>query len=306
MKALITGSNGLLGSAIKNKIGNDHFFHSRNDADLTDLQQTDKLFDTALSLNCDTVIHCAARVGGVQANMNNNKKFFIENILIDKNVLINSFKNNFKNVITILSTCIFPEKANYPLTINQIDNGPPHESNYGYSYAKRLLYYENRIYRNASGNNWISIVPTNLFGPHDQYNLEGSHIIPALIRKAYEHVTFDKPFVVWGDGTPLRQFVFSEDMAEIILWSIDNWNNSEMPLVAIDEKEYSIKETAIIIAKLFNIPEKNIIFDTSKPQGIYRKPAKSDIPNWKFTPFEEAMGKTIIWFKENYNNNIRK
>lgn len=300
MKAIITGSNGLLGSAVKELVGENNFFHTRSIVDLTNSKAVDNMFYKLNKSGYDTLIHSAAKVGGVLSNMNNNKFFFEENVSIDKNVLNNAFKYNYKNVVTILSTCIFPDKATYPLTINQIDNGAPHDSNSGYAYAKRLLAYETKIYREVTGKNWISIVPTNLYGKNDQFNLKNSHLVPALIRKAYECSLNGEDFIVWGDGAPLRQFVFSEDMAKILIWALENWK-SGTPLIAVDEREYSIKEVVNIIASRFKIQESRIKYDTSKPNGQHRKPAQSDVKDFKFISLEDGVNKTIDWFIENYD-----
>lgn len=225
---------------------------------------------------------------------------------MNKNLLESAYRAKYKNFVSILSTCIFPNDIEYPLTADKINLGAPHPTNYGYSYAKRLLGYQTSIFGNMiPESNWISIIPTNLYGFNDNFNLNDSHLIPALIRKAYEASMAGDDFVVWGDGTPLRQFVYSDDMAKIILWAINNWK-SDKPLMAVNEKEYSIKEVALIIADRFGIPENKIIFDKTKPNGQFRKPAKSDVNWFEFTPLEEGLNKTIDWFVENYKtNNIR-
>jgi len=304
MKAIITGSNGLLGSALKKSLGPNHIYHTRKDAELLNFSSTIEFFNK--NKDADTLIHCAARVGGVQANMNDNLGFFHDNFIINNYVTDFAMRNNIKNYVNILSTCVFPQNPTYPLTSDQIDNGVPHPSNHGYSYAKRLAYYTTKYTREVTGKNWISIIPTNLYGPNDNFNLENSHLVPALIRKAYEASLSGEDFVVWGDGTPLRQFVHSEDMAKIILWAIDNWK-SDKPLMAINETEYSIKEIALIIASHFNIPDHRIVFDASKPNGQFRKSAKSDIPAGviKFKTIEEGLDETIEWFIANYDK-IRK
>ena len=151
-----------------------------------------------------------------------------------------------------------------------------------------------------TGNNWISVVPTNLYGPWDNYNLEDSHLVAALIRKAYESTLNDTPFNVWGDGTPLRQFTYISDLAELIKWAIDNWN-SETPLMAVNAHEYSIKEVVDVIAKRFEIPQSSIHYDTTKPNGQHRKTASTDVDWFEFTSLESGINKTIDWFVENYD-----
>lgn len=305
MKTLVTGSNGLLGSALKNQLGEGHIYHTRVDCDLRNYNSSNYYF-FSLKEKPDTLIHCAAKVGGVQANMNDNKGFFNENNWINNNIIDNAIKYDIKNVVNILSTCVFPDKEiTYPLTADQIDNGKPHHSNHGYSYAKRLLYHNTKYAREVTGNNWISIIPTNIYGENDYFNLENSHLVPALIRKAYEASISGQNFVVWGDGTPLRQFIYSEDLARVILWAIDNWNSSE-PMMAVNETEYSISQIVDIIANRFEISPERIKYDTTKPNGQFRKPAKSDVPSdFKFISLDEGINKTIDWFLNNLEQ-IRK
>lgn len=305
MKAIVTGSSGLLGSAIKKQLEEEHLYLTSRSLDLTNPSHTNA--DISLLRNkYDTIIHCAAKVGGVKANMDNNDLFFWENYKMNKNLLEAAYSAKYKNFVSILSTCVFPNEVEYPLTADKINLGAPHPTNYGYSYAKRLLGYQTSLFGNMiPGSNWISVIPTNLYGFNDNFNLNDSHLIPALIRKAYEASLSGDDFVVWGDGTPLRQFVYSDDMASIILWAIDNWK-SEAPLMAVNEREYSIKEVAMIIADRFGISENKIIFDKTKPNGQFRKPAKSDVNWFEFTPLEEGLNKTIDWFVKNYKtNNIR-
>ena len=306
---IITGSRGLLGNALKKSIddkNSTYTGHIRNLCDLTDNDQTNKYVSTIKDVKpqTDTLIHCAAKVGGVLANMNDNDGFFKENVSINNNVLQSALDNNIENFVSILSTCIFPnDNVTYPLTANQLDNGAPHNSNPGYSYAKRLLYYQTKMYRNYTGKNWISVIPTNIYGENDNFNLESSHLIPALIRKAYESSLDGSDFVVWGDGTPLRQFIYSKDLSEQILWAIENWDSDE-PFMAINEAEYAISEIANIIADRFGLLDR-IIFDKTKPNGQHRKPAKSDVVGYNFTGLEEGLNKTIDWFITNYKT-IRK
>lgn len=296
---IITGGNGLLGSTFE--FVENSKLHTRKDCDLTNKEETLSYFKENSD---DTIIHLAARVGGVKDNMENNKEFFYQNKLINDNVISASLENNVKNLVTVLSTCVFPDKEiKYPLTVDQIDNGDPHNSNYGYSYSKRLLRYQTHIFRKMTGNNWFSIIPTNLYGYNDNYNLEKSHIIPALIHKAYLSKINDIDFEIWGDGSSLRQFVFADDMRDIILWSIDNWK-SELPLMATNTKEYSIKDVVNIIADRFDIHHK-VKYNKNMPSGQFRKTASSDVSNWDFIPLEDGINKTIDYFIKNYNS-VRK
>ena len=306
MKVLVTGSNGLLGQSLRKVLGNGHVYHTRKDVDLTNYEETFKFFeDKILNEGVNTVIHTAAKVGGVNANMNNNQSFFKDNYVINSNVIKVCSILKVENFVNILSTCIFPhENITYPLTSEQIDNGAPHPSNYGYSYAKRLSGYETQIFRNVLNKNWYSVVPTNLYGPYDNFNLEDSHLIPGMIHRAYLAKQNNEKFVIWGDGSPLRQFVYSEDMAKLIVWSLNNWN-SEKHCMMIDETEVSVMYVARIISEKFGFNENDLIFDETKPKGQFRKPAVSDIKDFKFKPIRDGINETIDWFIKNYEN-IRK
>lgn len=296
---IITGGNGLLGSTFK---GNNVELHNREKANLLEIDKSFIYFQEMRKKH-DTIIHTAAKVGGVKANMDNNELFFRENKIINDTVIELAKYLDYKNMVTILSTCIFPnDNVNYPLTSDQIENGKPHNSNYGYSYAKRLLNYQTKMYRDMTGNNWYSIIPTNLYGENDNYDINNGHIIPSLIHKAYLADRDGTSFEVWGDGTPLRQFMFVEDLRDITLWSVDNWKQDK-PLMAVNEKEHTIKEVVDIISDRFNI--KNTIYNRNMPKGQHKKPAKSDLPNWEYTSLEEGINKTIDYFIKNYEN-VRK
>lgn len=307
MKVLVTGSNGLLGNALRELLGENHVYHTRKDADLTDEKLTNEYITYHVkNSGIDTIIHCAAMVGGVQANSTNNETFFIENYKINNNVISSAFENGVKNFVNLSSTCIFPDSnITYPLTADQIDIAPPHPSNHGYSYAKRLSGYQTKIIRQLTGNNWITIVPTNVYGPHDNFHPDHSHMIPGIIHRAYNCKQNNEDFVVWGDGSPLRQFIHSKDLAKIILWSIDNWN-SDVPFMAVNDNEHSVMDIVKIVAEKFEISGDKLIFDETKPRGQFRKPAKSDIPkDYEYINIEQGITETIDWFIKNYKT-LRK
>ena len=307
MKVLVTGSNGLVGNALRELLGENHVYHTRKDADLTDEKSTNEYITYHVkNSGVDTIIHCAAMVGGVQANSTNNETFFIENYKINNNVITSSFENGIKNFVNLSSTCIFPDtNITYPLTADQIDIAPPHPSNHGYSYAKRLSGYQTKIIRQLTGNNWITIVPTNVYGPHDNFHPDHSHMIPGIIHRAYNCKENNEDFVVWGDGSPLRQFIHSKDLAKIILWSIDNWN-SDVPFMAVNDNEHSVMDIVKIVVKKFGIKDDKLLFDETKPRGQFRKPAKSDIPkDYEYVNIEQGITETIDWFIKNYKT-LRK
>ena len=293
---IVTGSQGLLGSSLCS-LNKNFIPHNRSCSDLCDYEKT-KIW--MKENNPDTVIHCAAKVGGVFGNYSNNLNFYFSNTRINKNLIDIAVELDVKRFVSILSTCIFPDKAVYPLTAEQIDNGEPHYTNSGYAYAKRLLYHETKYVSKLLNKNWFSIIPTNLYGIKDNFNLEHSHVIPSLIHKAYLAKQNNDNFVIWGDGTPERQFLYIEDFSKIIEWSLENWNTNQ-PLMAVNEQPYTIFEVAKLIAGIVGIPDNKIIFDETKPKGQIKKTAKSDVNWFEFTPLEKGLEITIDWFTKNYN-----
>jgi GDP-L-fucose synthase len=182
-----------------------------------------------------------------------------------------------------------------------MDLGAPHPSNRGYAYSKRVSGYQTKIFRQLTGNNWITVVPANVYGPHDNFHPDYSHIIPGIIQRAYNCKNNNEAFVIWGDGTPLRQFIHSEDLAKNILWAIDNWN-SEIPFMAVNELEYSVMDIVKIVTEKFDIDSNKIIFDETKPRGQFKKTATSDVSkDYKYITIEEGINDTIDWFINNYN-----
>lgn len=295
---LVTGGSGLLGTALK-KVLPDAVYPTSKECNYSYMSWTSRYFYTR---NPDTIIHCAAKVGGLLFHTANNQSTYSTNRVIDANIVEMAFRKEVKTFISILSTCVFPVGATYPLRYPSIDEDSPHPSNYGYSYAKRLLAYQVNNIKNATGWNWFNLVPCNMYGIQDQFNLQQGHVIPSLIHKAYLAKRDDTDFVVAGDGSPLRQFLFADDMAHIIQWATEQ--NNLPNLITVNEKEHSIKYVATLIADRFGVTER-MIFDTTQPNGIHRKPAKNDIAWFKFTPLEEGLNKTIDWFIANFET-VRK
>jgi GDP-L-fucose synthase len=302
MKTLVTGGSGMIGQSIK-KILPKALYISSKDCDLRDKQAVHRLFD---SLNPDYVIHLAAKVGGVKANSNYLGDFYYENILINSHVLDAAKQTKVKKVISLLSTCVYPDRVDYPLTEEQIHNGPPHKSNYGYAYAKRMLDIQSRTYREQYGCNFITVVPNNLFGEYDNFHLQDSHLIPAVIRKIYEAKQDKTDVTLWGDGKPLREFTYSKDLAKIMLLLLEKYDEKE-PINVGNTTEYSVKQVAETIAKNMKF-EGNIIWDKTQPIGQHRKPSDNSkllSLGWKredYTPFKKALENTCKWFIEKYPN----
>tara|TARA_R110000851_G_scaffold22466_3_gene66356 strand:- start:7 stop:942 length:936 start_codon:yes stop_codon:yes gene_type:complete len=301
-RILVTGGSGMVGSALAEMIPNAMFIDSSM-YDLTDQVDTNYLF---LDTNPDYVIHLAAKVGGVKANADNLGSFYYDNIAINTNVLEGARKFKVKKVLSLLSTCIYPNVVTYPLTEEQIHDGPPHPSNYAYAYAKRMLDIQSQAYRKQYGSNFITVVPNNLFGEHDNFDLNDSHIIPAVIRKIYEAKTNNKQLILWGDGKPLREFTYSKDLARIVLLLLSDYEEPS-PINVGNPKEYSIKEVVKIISDVMDY-NGDVVWDTSKPKGQHRKPSSNakllnlGWQNKDYTPLHAAIENTYKWFIDNYPN----
>ncbi|CAL1283764.1 unnamed protein product [Larinioides sclopetarius] len=305
---LVTGGTGLVGKAIENVVkantltDENWVFLSSKDADLTDVEQTNALFEKYKPTH---VIHLAAMVGGLFRNLKYNLDFLRNNIHINDNVLNCSYKHGVQKVVSCLSTCIFPDKTTYPINETMIHNGPPHDSNFGYSYAKRLIDIQNRAYHAQHGCNFTSVIPTNVFGPFDNFNLEDGHVLPGLIHKTYEAKKNGTPLTIWGSGKPLRQFIYSNDLARLIVWVLREYNEINPIILSVDEEqEVSIKDAALAVAEAFDF-KGEVIFDTTKSDGQYKKTASNEKlrkykPDFVFTPFKQAVKETVDWFVSNY------
>ncbi|XP_043290106.1 probable GDP-L-fucose synthase [Venturia canescens] len=310
---LVTGGSGLVGKAIQTVVSAESrsdekwIFIGSKDADLCDKQSTLRLFEKYRPTH---VIHLAAMVGGLFHNMNHNLDFLRNNLHINDNVLQSAHETNVIKVVSCLSTCIFPDKTTYPIDETMVHNGPPHPSNYGYSYAKRLIDIANRGYHQQHNRIYTSVIPCNVFGPHDNFNSEASHVIPGLMRKLYDLMkngnTEDMEFKVMGSGKPLRQFIYSLDLAKLFVWVLREYNSVEPIILSVDEtEEVTIARVAECLVQAFGFKGK-IVFDTTAADGQYKKTAsnaklRAFLPDFKFTPFDQAIRESVDWYRENYN-----
>lgn len=299
-RILVTGSTGLVGRCFTG----DKFIRATV-CDLTDPIQADNLFR---SVKPDAVIHCAAKVGGLKANMTHKGDFFYQNIMMNTNVIEASRKHGVQKLVAFLSTCVFPDDVEYPLTPSKIHLGKPHFSNDAYAYAKRMADVQIQAYREQFGLNYFSVVPTNIYGPGDNYDLENGHVVPTLIHKFYLAKQSGGDVKIWGTGSPLREFVYSQDVASLTEKLLFNYEGSE-PVIISTSHEFSIKELAETIAEIIEF-EGEIVFETEKPDGQLRKPSDNSVirslfPDFSFTPLRAGLEKSIQWFIQNYPN-VRK
>ncbi|WRT63611.1 uncharacterized protein IL334_000534 [Kwoniella shivajii] len=322
---LVTGGSGLVGSALQHLIfsepigssygrkeGEEWVFLSSPECDLRNITQTQEVFR---KYKPGKVIHLAAKVGGLFANMSSQHTFLRDNLLMNDSVLQASHESKVNKLVSCLSTCVFPDQVTYPLTEEKIHLGPPHSSNFGYSHAKRLIDIQNHAYHDQFGDQYTSVIPTNVFGPGDNYDLKDAHVIPGLIHKCYLAKQNETPFVVSGSGKPLRQFIYSRDLAKLFIWVLREYKEIDPIILSVgEEDEVSIREVAdaIIESMGFTGP---VEYDTSKADGQYRKPAsnakltrlmrESGSEDFHFTPFKIALKESVDWFLENYQSAAR-
>ncbi|KAH9578807.1 NAD-dependent epimerase/dehydratase [Trypanosoma melophagium] len=305
---LVTGGSGLVGKAIEAvqkrspRADEQWVFLSSKEAELRSMEETKAVFEKYKPTH---VIHLAARVGGLFKNMKHPVEMWLDNVAINNNVFECCRIYGVSKLVSCLSTCIFPDKTTYPINETMLQDGPPHFSNEAYAYAKRMMDVMNRAYRNEYGCNFTCVIPTNIYGPHDNYNLEDSHVVPGLIHKFYLAKQSGKSMTVMGTGKPLRQFIYSEDLAELMIWVLREYTEVEPIILSVGESdEVSIADVVKMIAEAIDF-KGEIIFDTSKADGQFKKTADNSklrryLPNYKFTPMNEGIKRSVDWFLENY------
>ncbi len=299
MNTLITGGYGLLGSSINFGIK-----PKKEDCDVLNYNQLSNFIEHH---NIDSIVHCAAKVGGVKANSDYMFDFFYENMLMNLNILNSCKTYKINKSIFIISTCVFPENAPLPLKEEYLHTGEPHYTNFGYAYSKRMLDVGSRSLHQQYGLSSVCLIPCNLYGENDNYNLDVGHVIPSLIHKCYLAKINNTPFEIWGDGNAERQFMYVGDFAKIIEIM---FNKSLVGNIIISpDNIFTIKEIVENIAKIFSFKGK-IVFDSNKPQGILRKNCdnskfKSVVPGFNFTSLETGLSSTIEYFVKNYDR-VRK
>jgi GDP-L-fucose synthase len=300
MKKLITGGTGLIGSEFETGVK-----ISSRDFDLRMQSNVNRMF---AENRPEYVVHTAAKVGGVLANMNHMYDFYLDNIRINTNVIESARSHGVKKLIAFTSTCVFPNQIEYPLIEDHLHQGPPHQSNYGYAYAKRMADVQIQSCNQQYGTKYFTVIPTNVYGPNDNYDLENGHVLPSLIHRCYLAKQQQIDFEVWGSGSALREFVFSRDVAKICDILLEKHDDTN-PVIISTSQEYSIKQAVDLIVAIVGFNGK-VVWNTSKPEGQHRKPTdtsrlRSIIGNYSFVPLEEGLEETIAYFIENYNK-VRK
>ena len=305
-RILITGASGFVGSNLVplfNDIDCELFLPSKKDFDLRIQSSVKKLFK---EVKPNIVFHLAALVGGIKANMNYPASFFYDNLISQTLVMHEAHLSSCEKFITLMGGCSYPNSAVSPINEDQIWNGYPHEGAAAYSSAKKMNIVMSESYRTQFNFNSLVLVPGNIYGPYDNFDLENSHVIPALIRKYYEAQENDLPEVIaWGTGRPQRDFIYIQDAVEAIFKASVVLNTSKIINIS-SGKLISIKTLTEKIAQIVKYDGK-IIWDKSKPDGQMIKgfDVKKMTDLLEFKPeydLEEGLKLTFEWFKANIKN----
>jgi GDP-L-fucose synthase len=269
-KVYIAGHNGMVGSAIVRKLKSLGFtnleMRTSKELDLRDQAAVAKFFKESQP---DFVFVAAARVGGIMANNTYRAEFLYDNLMISSNLIHQSYVNGVKKLLFLGSSCIYPKHAAQPLRESDLLSGYLEPTNEPYAIAKIAGIKLCETYRDQYGCNFIAAMPTNLYGPNDNFDLQTSHVLPALLRKFTEGKTTSRPVTLWGSGKPLREFMHVEDMAEACVFLMENYNERGFINVGSGE-ELSIYDLAMMIKEITGY-EGEVIWDTSKPDGTPRK-----------------------------------
>ena len=306
-RVCVTGGAGFLGSFVVEKLhqrgAKEIFVPRQKDYDLVEI---DAIKQMLADSKPDIVIHLAANVGGIGANRNRPAEFFYNNLMMGVPLLHQAWQFGVEKFVAIGTVCSYPKFAPIPFKEDDLWNGYPEETNAPYGLAKKMLLVQSQTYRQQYGFNSIYLLPVNLYGPRDNFDLETSHVIPALIRKCLEAKASGlDEIIVWGDGSPTREFVYVEDAAEGILLASERYNESE-PVNLGSASEISIRELVELIVSLTGF-EGDIRWDTSKPNGQPRRKLDTQKAEKLFgfktsTDFVAGLKKTI----EDYQQTLAK
>ena len=312
-KVFVAGHNGLVGSAIvrnlKSKNYNNIFLVQRKTCDLTNKVQVNAYFEQAKP---EYVFVAAAKVGGIVANRDYPAEFIYDNLMIQSNIIDAAYRNGVKKLLFLGSSCIYPKNPKIPITEDQLLTSELESSNDAYAIAKIAGLRMCRAYRQQYGFNAISLMPTNLYGINDNFDLETSHVLPALIRKCHEGKsnlghdlggTYQYPITLWGDGTPMREFLHVDDLAEACYTCMQNYDEEGHINVGTGE-DVTIKELAETIADVVGFTG-GFNWDADKPNGTPRKVMNVDrIKSLGWEPklsLKEGIKQTYEWYLKNYD-----
>ncbi|WP_394121470.1 GDP-L-fucose synthase family protein [Planococcus donghaensis] len=306
-KIYVAGHRGLVGSAIMRNLQENGYtnlvFRTSKELDLTMRNQVDAFFEEEQP---DYVFLAAAKVGGIVANNDYPADFIRDNLMIQTNVIDAAHQHNVKKLLFLGSTCIYPKLAAQPMREDSLLTGELEPTNEAYAIAKIAGIKMCQAYNRQHGTNFISIMPTNLYGPHDNFDLNSSHVLPALIRKFHEAKLNNAPTVeVWGTGTPRREFLYSDDLADAAIYLMNTYSGNDLVNIGMG-RDISIKELAEKIGKTIGY-DGEIVFNTSKPDGAPRKLVdvnRLKSLGWEAKiPLDEGLEMAYKWFLEHIEKN---
>lgn len=305
-RVVVTGGAGFLGSFITEKLrqrgAKQIFVPLIEEYDFVQLKDIHRMLDEAQP---DLIIHLAALAGGIGANRARPAEFFYVNMLMGVQMMHEAWKYGVQKFLALGTICAYPKYSPVPFMEENLWEGYPEETNAPYGLAKKMLLVQAQAYREQYGFNAIYLLPVNLYGPRDNFDLETSHVIPALIRKCLEaQERGDKQVVLWGDGSPTREFLYVEDAAEGILLATERYNGSE-PVNLGSGMEIRIKDLAEMVSRLTGF-DGDLVWDTTKPNGQPRRGLDTSRAEQYFgfraqTPFEEGLRRTIEWYREHHS-----
>ena len=303
-RVCVTGGAGFLGRVVVRKLHErgvkDIFIPQIEDYNLVELRDINRMLADAKT---DLIIHLAAQVGGIGANKEHPAEFFYNNLIMGVQLMHRAWETGVEKFVAIGTICAYPKFTPVPFKEENLWDGYPEETNAPYGLAKKMLLVQAQSYRQQYGYNALFLLPVNLYGPGDNFNPKSSHVIPALIRKCIEaQEAGEKEIVVWGDGSPTREFLHIEDAAEGILLASEKYNDSD-PVNLGAGSEISIKDLVELIAKKTGFTGE-LVWDTTKPNGQPRRKLDTTRAFERFgfkaqMSFEEGMDHTIKWFREN-------
>lgn len=293
---LVTGGSGFVGRSLK-LLKPGWTYISSKDCDLTDSKQCFELFS---DVEPDAIIHLAARVGGIRESSHNQAEFYYLNSAINLNVVHQAYLAGVGRLLASLSTCCFPDVSKtYPMVEEDILVGVPAVTNFGYGYSKRSLFVQVQCYREQHGVNYSTFSPCNLYGPENDFNLDTSHFVSAMIRRFSEAEDGDT-LEFWGTGTPLRQQLYIDDLSEIIIALLEK-HNTNIPLIVASNENLSIREMidicGTIVKKDINIKFNNKLDGQQRKDGSNAELLKL-LGDFQFTSFEDGIHKTYNWYLE--------
>jgi len=298
VRTLVTGGGGFLGSHLVERLagdGHDVFVARRRDYDLTRFDDVERLFADAAP---DVVFHLAAEVGGIGANRANPGRYWYANLMMGAHVVEASRVAGLDKLVLVGTVCAYPKLTPVPFSEDELWNGYPEETNAPYGVAKKSVLVGAQAYREQYGLDAIFLLPTNLYGPRDNFDLETSHVIPALIRKMTES---PEEVVLWGDGTPTREYLYVDDCVDGLVLAAERYDGAE-PVNLGTGVETSIRETAELVAEAVGF-EGRIVWDTSMPNGQPRRSLDASRARELFgfearTPLREGIARTVAWYRE--------